>query len=83
MFTLQKKIIGITASVGPINSCRSLFKRLRTIPSAHEYIISVMKFIVSKREHVQTNLTLHGLNTKNKLDLQRPAANLLYFQTSA
>jgi hypothetical protein len=39
-----------------------------------------MIFVVENLGSVQTNLTVHGLNTRNKTQLDRPIANLSCFQ---
>jgi hypothetical protein len=39
-----------------------------------------MTFVVDNVGSFQTNLTVHGLNTRNKTQLHRPIANLSRFQ---
>jgi hypothetical protein len=76
LFTLQKKIIRIMATVKHRNSCRSLFKRLENLTLPCEYTFSLMNFTVSNQEYFQTNSALHGVNTRNGHDLHIPSANL-------
>jgi hypothetical protein len=83
IFTLQKKIIEIMASVKPRNLCRNLFRRLEILTLPCEYIFSLMNFIVNNQEHFQTNSTLHSVNTRNRYDLHRPDTSLSGFQKSA
>jgi hypothetical protein len=64
------------ANVKPRYSCRSLFKRLEILTVPYVYIFSSMIFIVNNQEYVQSNSTLHSVNTRNRHDL----ANLSCFQ---
>jgi len=41
----------------------------------------VMNFVIKNQEIFQTNLSIHNINTRNKL-LRRPNANLSCFQKS-
>jgi hypothetical protein len=75
IFTLQKKIIRIMASVTPEDS-------LEILPLPYEYIFSLMDFTVNNQEHFQTNSALHNVNTTNSHALHRPAANPSRFQKS-
>jgi IS1 family transposase len=83
LFTLQKKVIRITAGVKPRHSCRNLFKRLEILPLPCEYVFSLMNFTVNKQELFQTNSAVHSVNTRYKHQLHRPIANLSCFQKSA
>jgi hypothetical protein len=42
--------------------------------------ISLMMIVVDKQENFQTNLSIHGMDTRNKTQLHRPIANLSCFQ---
>jgi hypothetical protein len=83
IFTLQKKIIRVMASVKPRSSCRSLFKRLEIFTLPCEYIFILMNFIVNNQEYFQTSSALHHVNTRNRHDHHRPASNLSCLQKSA
>jgi hypothetical protein len=41
-----------------------------------------MNFMVNNQEHFQTNLALHSVHIWNRHDLNKPAANLSWFQKS-
>jgi hypothetical protein len=55
IFTEQKKMGRIMASVKPTNSSRSLFIKVQMLLLPCEYRFSLMSFIVSNQEHFQTN----------------------------
>jgi len=63
-------------------SCRSLFKQLQILPVPCQYILSLMNFIINNQENLQTNLSTHNTNTRNKYHLDRPKAKLFCFQKS-
>jgi hypothetical protein len=75
IFTLQKKIIRIMASVKPRNSCRSVFKRLEVLTIPCKYIFSLLNFIVNNQGHFHSNLAPCSVNMRNRNELHRPTAN--------
>jgi hypothetical protein len=79
-FKLQKRIVRIMAGVRSRCSCRGLFKKLDILPVPCQYIFSLMLFVVDNLGSFQTNVTVHGLNTRNKMQLHRPVTNLSCFQ---
>jgi hypothetical protein len=80
VFKLQKSVVRIMAGVRSRCSCRGLFKKLDILPVPCQYIFSLMIFVVDNLGSFQTNLTVHGLNTRNRTQLHRPIANLSCFQ---
>ena len=50
------------------------------MPVACQYILSLMLFIVENQNNFQTNLNIHGINTRNKNQLHFPTASLSCFQ---
>jgi hypothetical protein len=72
VFKLQKRIVRIMAGVRSRCSCRGLFRRLDILPVPCQNIFSPMIFVVDNLGSFQTNLTVHGLNTSNKIQLHRP-----------
>jgi hypothetical protein len=61
-------------------SCRSLFKKLDILPVPCQYIFSSMIFVVDNKENLQTNSSIHGVDTRNKTELHRSTVNLSCFQ---
>jgi hypothetical protein len=80
VFKLKNRIVRIMAGVRARCSCRGLFKKLDILPVPCQYIFSLMIFVMDNLGSFQTNLTVHGLNTRNKTQLHRPIANLSCFQ---
>jgi hypothetical protein len=80
VFILQTRIIRIMTRVGSRSSCRGLFKKLDILPVPCQCIFSLMMFVVDNQDNFQTNLSIHGVDTRNKTQLHRPIANLSCFQ---
>jgi hypothetical protein len=59
----KKKVITITVGAQPRTPCRSLFKELEILPTPCQYIFSLMNFILSNQEHLQTNPSTHSTDT--------------------
>jgi hypothetical protein len=81
IFILQKKTVRLMAYVKPRNSCRSIFKKseILALPYLHIFnIFSLMNFIVNNQEHFQTNSAIQSVTTRNKNQLHRPIANLMF-----
>ena len=81
IFTLHKKIFRILFGAWPRTSCRSLFKKLQIFISSMP-IFLLMNFIVINQENIQTNLSVHDINTGSKHHLPRPDANIFCFKKS-
>jgi len=62
------------AGAQPITSYRMLFKQLEIVPVWHQYILSLINFIINNQEIFQTSICTHHLH--------RPNANLLCFLKS-
>jgi len=81
------------AATQPRTSHRSLFKKKINIPVYLRnykiwpvpcpYVPSLMNFIVSNPENVQTNWFVHNINTRNKHHFHRSNANLSFFSKKA
>jgi hypothetical protein len=55
------------SGVGAKSSCVNLFKKQDILPVSHQYILSLMVSGVDKQKNFQTNLSVHGLDTRNKI----------------
>jgi len=82
IFTLQKEIIRIMAGAQLRTLCRSLFQQLEILPIPCQYILSLMSFIINNQEILQTNTSIHNINTRNKHHLHRLNVNLSCLQKS-
>jgi hypothetical protein len=55
IFSIQKIIIRIMASVKKVISCRELFKKFSILPLPGDFLLSLLSFIVDNMEKLQTN----------------------------
>jgi hypothetical protein len=56
------------------------FKQPEILPLPWRNILSLMDFIINNQEILQTNSSVHNINTRNKRHIHRPNAKLSYFQ---
>jgi len=75
-FKLQKRVVMVMSDVGPRSSCRSLFRNINILPTACQYILSLMLIIVDNQKHFLANAYVHGLDTRNKNHLYLPLVHL-------
>jgi hypothetical protein len=69
------------SGVGAKSSCRNLFKKLDILPVSCQYILlSLMMAVGDNQKNIWTNLSVHGLDTRNKNQLHFPTANFSCFQ---
>jgi hypothetical protein len=68
------------SGVGMRASCRGLFRKLNILPVACQYIFSLMLFVVANQNKFQTNLTVHGRNTRNRNQFHLPSSSTSCFQ---
>jgi hypothetical protein len=77
IFTSQKKIVRIMAGAKPRTSCTSLFKELEILLIPCQYTLPLINFIpLNNQEMFHTTSSIYNINTRNKLHLRRPNANL-------
>jgi hypothetical protein len=69
LFITQKRIIRIIMNAKVRESCRDMFRELGILTLYSQYIYSILMFVVSHREIFTFNNEVHGLNTRQKLDL--------------
>jgi hypothetical protein len=61
-------------------SCKLLFQSLEILTLPLQYILSSMIFLSYNFEIYTFNFSVHGINTRNKLQLHKPTANLTLYQ---
>jgi hypothetical protein len=61
-------------------SCTLLFQSLEILAVSSQYILSLTRFLLHNLETCKFNITVHGINKKNILQLHKPTANLTLFQ---
>jgi hypothetical protein len=66
--------------MGPWAPCRRLFRKLKILPVAHQYILSLMLFIIHNLKDFPTNAYVHSLDTRNKNQLRLPTVSLACVQ---
>ena len=80
VFTLKKRIIRIMCGGTATSSCRNLFQKLDILPLSCPYIFSLIVFIVDNQKNYQTDLSVHGLDTRKKNQLYLPTSSLSCLQ---
>ena len=66
--------------IGYSESCRGLFKDLKILPFASQYILSLLQFVVLTRGYFAPNGVCHNFNTRQKNDLHLPHVSLTTYQ---
>jgi len=61
-------------------SCRELFKELKTLTLSSQYICSLLLFVVNNRDYFVSNGVYHNINTRQKNDLYLPQVSLAMYQ---
>jgi len=80
IFRLQKKIIRIMIGCGSRASCRELFKKLKILPLASQYIYLLMLFVVDNLNYFTSNSDNHSIGTRQSHNFYQPTTNLALFQ---
>jgi hypothetical protein len=80
IFKIQKRVIRIITNNSRRASCKQLFKRLKILTLPSQYIFSVLVFIAENNDLFRFNKDIHGLNTRNLLDLHLPSTHLTIVQ---
>jgi hypothetical protein len=79
-FKMQKRVIRILMGSGYLESCRGLFKELKILTLASQYIFSLLLFVVFNRGYFAPNSVYHNFNTRHKNDLNLPHVSLTIYQ---
>jgi hypothetical protein len=61
-------------------SCKSLFKTLRILTMPSQYILSLMTFLANNLEYFTFQSSIHEINTRGRVQMQKPIANLTSYQ---
>jgi hypothetical protein len=57
-------------------SCKPLFKTLGILTLPSQYILSLITFLAKNLEYFTFQSSIHEINTRRKVRLQKPIANL-------
>ena len=82
IFIQQKRTVRIMTGSSIRTSCRRLFQQLRILTLTSQYILSLMSFLSSNLDRFVFNSSVHNKNTRYRLKLHKPQANLKMFQRS-
>ena len=63
IFKIQKRIIRINTNSNRYDTCRPLFKHLRILPLASQYIFSILLFVITNKKLFQLNSQVHNIHT--------------------
>jgi hypothetical protein len=69
---MQKKLIRIMMGIGPIHTCRDLFKQLGTLPIPCVYVLSLMMFVVNNFDKFQIYNSIHMITIRINDHLHLP-----------
>jgi hypothetical protein len=67
IFKMQKRVIRILMGIGYRESCRGLFKDLKILPFASQYILSLLLFVVRNKGYFAPNSVYHNFNTRQRM----------------
>ena len=62
---------------------QSLFKKLQILPLTSQYMLSLLMFVVQKKNLFTTNNESYNLDTRQRNNLYLPQANLTIYQKGA
>jgi hypothetical protein len=80
VFQQQKRIVRIMTGAISTSSCTPTFEASEILAVLAQFrpIIPIMAFTAHNLEHFTFNFSVHCINTRNKLKLQRPITNLTF-----
>jgi hypothetical protein len=76
----KKEQLRVISGVGPRSSYRGLFRKLKILPLAYQYMLSLMLFLIDNLQDFPSNAYVHSLDTRNKNQLCLPAVSLACVQ---
>ena len=80
VFKIQKQIIRIMTNSRGTESCRQLFRKLENLPLHSQYILSMLLFVIKRKELFRSNQNIHSIDTRSDKNLHLPICNLTVFQ---
>ena len=83
IFLQQKRIIRAMTGSSSRTTCRMFFRKLKILTLYSQYILSSMRFLSSNLDIFTFNSSVHNINTRLRLKLQKPSMKLKMFQRSA
>jgi hypothetical protein len=80
VFRMQKRIVRIMIGCAQRVSCRKLFRQLRILPLASQYILSLMLFTIKNKNLFTLNSEHHATNTRQLHNFYQPTTTLTTYQ---
>jgi hypothetical protein len=81
IFKMQKRVIRILMGIGYRESCSGLFKDLKILPFASQYILFLLLFVVHNKGYFAPNSVYHNFNNKQKNAFHLPHVSLTIYQS--
>ena len=76
VFVLQKKTLRIIYNLKPRDSCRELFQQKQIMTLYSLYIYSLILFVINNGDLFESNVEIHGYNTRIKNNFHPTNLNL-------
>jgi hypothetical protein len=80
IFLLQKKAIRIMLGMKHNEFCRPVFKELKILTLASQYILLLMNFMINNLGHFTFNHTIYNKSTRHGRNLHVPQSHLAMSQ---
>jgi hypothetical protein len=80
IFKMQKRVIRMLMRSRYTDSCRGLFKELKILTLASQYIFYLVLFVVFNKRYFASKSAFHNFNTRHKIDLHLPQVSLTKYQ---
>jgi hypothetical protein len=83
IFRIQKNIIGIITGYKSRDSCRDFFQNLKILPPHSQYVVSLLLFVVKKKNKFKFNSDICHTNTRQKYNCHQHLSNLSLHQNES
>ena len=80
VFRIQKRITRIMLGCNQRVSCRNLFRRLKILPLASHYVLSLMLFIIKNKNLFTLISEHHATRTRQLSNLYQPMTTMTTYQ---
>jgi hypothetical protein len=77
---MQKRAIRIITGSKNRDSCRDLFKNLKTLPFYSQYIFSLLIFVIENESMYNLNSDIYNINTRQKFNFHQYSTDLSLYQ---
>jgi hypothetical protein len=77
---MHKYIIRITTGSKRRESCRHLFRTLKTLPLPSQHVLSLLLFVINNRNQFTIHSEIHSINSRQFNNYHQPKSNLSKYQ---